>query len=162
MIRRWLLTRLAVVLCVAALLYAGYAVREVMLGRQMSRQLEAAAAGMDRIEVVFGGFLDEQIPPLAVYEGRQQVKDFLGHMQIRTPDDQCRCKGDWHFLLYEAEDLTLKLSTHHGERLRWWSGEWDTDGELTKDGKAWVAELDERCRARIIELREKETPAVPE
>jgi hypothetical protein len=128
----------------------------------MEARFESAAAGVDRIVVAGNLGADKLDYPVLTFEGHREVQQFLSGIDIERPAGPCACEGDWRLRFYKGDQHILTLSTHHGERLRWRLDRWIGDAELTTEGKAWLADLHEKCIARAREVWEEETRAAPE
>jgi len=116
---------------------------------------------------------------LAEITKKDEISHFLDGIAIDEAGSNffCGCCGNPTLEFYEGDRLLAMVGYHHGQTLRWASGEWPTDALLTQSSQtflvSWLAqhgvqgprrEVEEQQRQRDEETRRKQRYAalIPE
>lgn len=69
--------------------------------------------------------------------GKDKVKEFLALIDIdeEKSGNVCQCLGDVYLLFCNMKNELVKMSYHHGNRLRWPDSGWINDAILTKESE---------------------------
>ncbi len=140
---------LVAVAAVVVLLAAAWVLRgtEVDLpGVPRNADLAALAAEADRLVVgpvpeSFGAGLS--LPADREIRGREAARELLELMRINEPraflghysTSRCMCAGTWLVRFHQDDEEIAAISLHHGNRIRWRGGPWQSDAMLTRTAR---------------------------
>ncbi len=122
----------AIPLVIVGLIFATHAA----LSYHWTTSLRTALWGTTRLRIRTGGTCCRRIEEektLAEITNPQEIERFLKAIDIDgwRSGGVCLCCGDPTFEFYAGDRLLAMIGYHHGERLRWASGKWAGDGQLT-------------------------------
>lgn len=101
-------------------------------GRRAARRFAEGVAHADHLCV-----RDIAEQTLCELSGKEQVSDFVAHVQFSAIEEQCECEGDFFFEFSKAGKPLLVVSYHHGTHLRC-AECWEDDAYLTEASRDWL------------------------
>lgn len=108
---------------------------DCMLSWSYTQRLSRALEGVDRIRVRTGGTCDEGDKDRTLFDSAvaAEVREIAASLEVEEPrqTSRCGCCGRPTLEFYRGGRRVVTLGIHHGRGLRWQSGEWSSDADLT-------------------------------